>query len=200
MKNIRIALKLLVFALLITPVSSLWAGETGNLVMKYVEKGIAILEDETLKGDDKKEERKERLWGELTPIFNFDEMSQRALGQQWQKLTPEEREEFTGLFTGILKNTYLGETGSYTAKKVVLIREKEKGKYSAVHTNFVLNTGKEAAVDFRMKSNDGNWKIYDVIIEGVSLVNNYRSQFSSILVKSSYTELVKMLKEKVAEG
>ncbi|MCF6147125.1 MAG: ABC transporter substrate-binding protein [Candidatus Kuenenia sp.] len=199
MKNKRFALKLFFFALLLTPFSSLWAGEPGELVMKYVKNGIAILEDETLKGDDKGCERKEKLWAELSPIFNFKEMSQRALGQYWQKLNAEERNEFTRLFTSILRNTYLGETGSYSAKEVVLLKEKEKGKYSIVQTNFILNTGKEAAVEFRLKSNDGNWKIYDVIIEGVSLVNNYRSQFSSILVKSPYSELVKMLKEKIAE-
>lgn len=200
MKNQRIALNLLVFALLMAPISSLWAGETSALVMKYIENGLAILEDETLKGEDKKEERKEKLWAELTHVFNFTEMSQRALGQYWQKINPEERKEFIGLFTSILKNTYLGETGTFSAKKIVLVGEKERGKYATIQTNFILNTGKEAAVDFRMMSNDGKWKIYDVIIEGVSLVNNYRSQFRSILVKSPYTELVKLLKKKIAEG
>lgn len=200
MKNKSFILKLLIFALFLTPFSSLCASEPGALVMKYVKKGIAILEDEALKGNDKKGERKEKLWAELSPIFNFKEMSQRALGQYWQKLNAEERDEFTRLFTSIIKNTYLGETDSYSAKEVVLLREKEKGKYSIIQTNFILNTGKDASVDFRLLSNDGNWKIYDVIIEGVSLVNNYRSQFSSILVKSPYAELVKMLKEKIAEG
>lgn len=120
-------------------------------------------------------------------------------GNTGKKISPEEKAEFIGLFTSILKNTYLGETGTYSAKKIVLVGEKERGKYATIQTNFILNTGKEAAVDFRMMSNDGKWKIYDVIIEGVSLVNNYRSQFSSILVKSPYAELIKRLKKKITE-
>jgi len=179
--------------------SSLLADEPQKLIKEYVDRGLTILKDESLKGEEKAGERKKKLWKELSPIFDFEEMSQRALAQYWQKRTPEEKKEFVYLFTEILKDTYLGKTGTYTTDKVVILQEKQRGKYSIVQTKFILNSGKEASADFRLLNNDGKWKIYDVTIEGVSLVNNYRSQFKSILVRSSYEELIKMLKEKIAD-
>lgn len=176
----------------------LWAEDgPGKLVMKTIDSGLTVLKEPSLKGPEKTQERRQRLWEEISFIFNFEEMSMRALGQHWKKRTPEEKKEFVELFTNILKDAYIGKTDTYSGEKIVFLREKQDGgKYATVQTKIITNTGTEILVDYRMLNNDGKWTIYDVIIEGVSLVNNYRSQFHNILLKSSYEDLIQKIKEK----
>lgn len=176
--------------------SLLRAEEPGKLLMETIDKGLTVLKDPSLKGEDKALERRQRLWNEISPIFSFEEMSKRALGQHWKKRTPEEKKEFVELFTNILKDSYIGKTDTYSGEKIVLLGEKKEDIYANVQTKLITNKGTEALVDYRMLNNQGKWKIYDVIIEGVSLVNNYRSQFNNILMKSSFEELVQKIKEK----
>ncbi|MBI2488269.1 MAG: ABC transporter substrate-binding protein [Planctomycetes bacterium] len=180
--------------------SILFAGDPGKLVMETIDKGLVVLKEPSLKGNDKVNERRQKLWETISPIFNFEEMSKRALGQHWKKRSDEEKKEFVGLFTNILKDAYIGKTDAYSGEKVILIKERVDKEYATVQTKFILNTGSELVVDYNMLNNSGEWKIYDVIIEGVSLVNNYRSQFNSILIKSTYNELVQRIKEKKANG
>ncbi|OOP57711.1 MAG: organic solvent tolerance ABC transporter substrate-binding protein [Candidatus Brocadia carolinensis] len=180
---------------------SLWAAETpGTLVMTTIDRGLAVLKDPALKGAEKVQARRQRLWVEISPIFNFEEMSKRALGQHWKKRSPEEKKEFIGLFTNILKDAYIGKTDTYSGEKIVFIKEKQDEKdYASVQTKIITNTGAVVLVEYRMLSNAGKWQIYDVVIEGVSLVNNYRSQFNNILMKSPYEELVQKIKGKVGK-
>ena len=174
----------------------LCAEEPGKLLMETIDKGLTVLKDPSMKGEDKALERRQRLWTEISPVFSFEEMSKRALGQYWKIRTPEEKKEFVKLFTNILKDSYIGKTDTYSGEKIVLLGEKKEDNYANVQTKLITNKGTEALVDYRMLNNQGKWKIYDVIIEGVSLVNNYRSQFNNILLKSSFEELVKKMKEK----
>ncbi len=176
----------------------LWAAEDpGKFVMKTIDSGLAILKDPSLKGPEKTQERRQKLWEEISFIFNFEEMSKRALGQHWKKSTPGEKTEFVELFTDVLKDSYIGKTDTYSGEKIVLLKEKqEDNNYAVVQTKIVLSTGSEVLVDYRMLNNDGKWTIYDVVIEGVSLVNNYRSQFNNILMKSSFAELLQKMKGK----
>ncbi len=174
----------------------LWAGEPGKLLMETIDKGFAILKDSSLKGDEKTQERRQKLWKEISPIFNFEEMSKRALGQHWKSRTPEEKKEFVELFTNIMKDAYIGKTDTYSGEKVVIISEKQDKNYATVQTKIITNKGTEVSVDYNMLNNPGGCTIYDVIIEGVSLVNNYRSQFNNILIKSSYKELIQKIKAK----
>jgi phospholipid transport system substrate-binding protein len=180
--------------------SILFADDPGKLVMDTIDKGLVVLKEPSLKGNDKVNERRQKLWETISPIFNFEEMSKRALGQHWKKRNDEEKKEFVGLFTNILKDAYIGKTDAYSGEKVILMKERVDKEYATVQTKFILNTGSELVVDYNMLNNSGEWKIYDVIIEGVSLVNNYRSQFNSILIKSTYNELVQRIKEKKANG
>ena len=180
--------------------SILFAGDPGKLVMDTIDKGLVVLKEPSLKGNDKVNERRQKLWETISPIFNFEEMSKRALGQHWKKRSDEEKKEFVGLFTNILKDAYIGKTDAYSGEKVILMKERVDKEYATVQAKFILNTDSEVVVDYNMLNNSGEWKIYDVIIEGVSLVNNYRSQFNSILIKSTYNELVKRIKEKKANG
>ena len=95
-----------------------------------------------------------------------------------------------------MKDAYIGKTDTYSGEKVVIVSEMQDKKYATVQTKIITNKGTEISVNYNMSNNPGGWKIYDVIIEGVSLVNNYRSQFNNILIKSSYKELVQKIKEK----
>ena len=194
-RKITSAICIGVFSLTCMP-PLLWAGEPGKLLMETIDKGFAILKDPSLKRDEKVQERRQILWKEISPVFNFEEMSKRSLGQHWKSRTPEEKKEFVELFTNILKDAYIGKTDTYSGEKVVIISEKQDKNYATVQTRFITNTGTEISVDYNMHNNPGRWTIYDVIIEGVSLVNNYRSQFNNILIKSSYKELIQKIKDK----
>lgn len=179
----------------------LWAAEDpGTLVMETIDRGLTVLKDPSLKGAEKAQERRQRLWKEISPIFNFEEMSKRALGQHWKKRSPEEKKEFVELFTNILKDAYIGKTDTYSGEKIILVKDKQdENNYASVQTKIVTNTGAVVLVEYRMVNNSGKWQIYDVIIEGVSLVNNYRSQFNNILMKSPYEELVQKIKVKTGK-
>src|SRR5574341_1725278 len=105
----------------------LWAAEeTGKLLIKTIDRGLAILKEPSLKGPGKAQERRQRLWEEISPIFNFEEMSKRALGQHWKKRTPEEKGKFVELFTHTLKDAYIGETDTYSGEKIVFLKEKHE--------------------------------------------------------------------------
>ena len=174
----------------------LWAGEPGKLLMETIDKGLVVLKDPSLKGDEKIQERRQKLWKEISPVFNFEEMSKRALGQHWKNRTPDERKEFVELFTNIMKDAYIGKTDTYSGEKIVLLGEKQDNHYAKIQTKLITNKNTEVSVEYNMLNNPGEWKIYDVIIEGVSLVNNYRNQFNNILIKSSYKELIQKIKTK----
>lgn len=179
--------------------SPLWAESPGEIIVERIDKSLAVLRSPALQGAEKISERRQKLWEALAPIFNFKEMSRRALGRHWKDRTPEEREEFTSVFTNILKNNYLQKTNSYTNEKIVYLRETAQGDRSKVQTNIITAKGEKIIVDYSMRKIGNTWKIYDITIEGVSVVGNYRSQFNSILSKSPFARLIQQLKEKERE-
>jgi phospholipid transport system substrate-binding protein len=185
-----------VFIMMSVTSTCLWAGEAGDLVKQTIDNGLRVLKDPTLAGKDKTPERRKRLWEEIGFIFNMEEMAKRALGRYWKERTPEERKEYVELFTVLIKNTYLEKTDTYSGEKVVFLRERQDEGYYKVQTNFITRTRKEIAVDFSLTNNNGKLQIYDIIIEGVSLVSNYRSQFNDFLLKSPFNTLVQNMREK----
>lgn len=176
--------------------SSLWAESPGQIIVERIDKGLAVLRDPALQDAEKISERKRKLWEVLAPIFNFEEISRRALGRHWKGRTTEEKKEFTAVFTNILKNTYLRKTDSYANEKIVYLRETAQGNRIRVQTSILTIKGEKFSVDYSMRKIGNNWKIYDMAIEGVSIVGNYRSQFNSVLSKSPFAELIQQLKEK----
>ena len=132
--------------------------------------------------------------------FNWREMAKRSLSRFWKQRTPDEQSKFTGLFRDLIKNAYIGKIESYSGEKVVFEGEKVEDTYSVVKTKIISpSKGTEIPVDYRLENNGGKWMVYDVVIEGVSLVNNYREQFNDSLQGSSYDELVKKIQDKIAE-
>ena len=187
-------LLLLIFAL-VTP--SL-AGEPTDHIRKTTDKMITILSDPVLKNNV--EERRKMLRSTLNERFDWTEMAKRSLAEHWKSLTEEEKKEFVPLFTDLLENTYMNRIENYSGDKVNYDDEKVKGDYSLVKVTIFTDKQVEIPVAYKMKKKGPEWMIYDVSIEGVSLVNNYRQQFDSVILSSSYQGLVEKLKEKVAKN
>lgn len=192
---------LLINAFCLSSINHAWADEStpGETLVATIDQSLKILNDPALSGMDQFRERRQKLWNAVKPVFDFEETSRRALGRHWLPLTSEERQEFTETFTKILRDFYLGKSDSYRGEKLVYVRElvdKNRGK---VQTNFFTVEQKKIIVDFSMHKVDGRWRVYDVIIEGVSMVSNYRSQFNSIIAKESFDVLMKKLIEKEEE-
>jgi phospholipid transport system substrate-binding protein len=124
-------------------------------------------------------------------------MARRALATHWAKRTPQERKEFVPLFSDLLERTYMKKVEDYSGEKVLYEGETRDGDYAVVKVKIVTKKNKDISVEYRLKKEGNNWLVYDVSILGVSLVNNYRTQFNSIISQSSYENLVKKLKEKV---
>jgi len=189
---------LFLLALLSAPEPAL-AGDPTDQIRGAIDRGIAILQRPDLKAKEKREERREALRKELFPFFNFGEMAKRSLGVHWKDRTPEEREEFIRLFRNLLENAYAGKIEGYKGEKILYRKESVDLPYAEVNTVIVTLQGDEIPVDYRVLKDGARWRIYDIVIEGVSLVNNYRSQFAGILQKSSYTELVRRLKSTIQQ-
>ena len=173
------------------------AGAPEDQVRQSVEKLLAILSDPRLKQEDKKNERREELKKVIYQRFDFTEMARRSLGPEWRRHTPEEQKEFVKLFTDLLERAYLERIESYNGEKVQYLGEREDHGYAEVQTKLVNNKGQEFSINYRLHNVNGDWKVYDVVGEDISVVNNYRAQFSHVLASSSYQELIHRMKEKI---
>jgi phospholipid transport system substrate-binding protein len=174
---------------------TLAAGQPTEAVKSSINEVIRILQDESLKKPERAQERRQILEKVVGQRFSYEEMSKRALGAQWQKLNDGERKEFVGLFQSFLSNSYADRITGYSGEQVQYLNERLEQGYAEVRTKVV--SGKtEIPLDYRMINRDGDWRVYDVVIDGVSLVNNYRGQFSKIIRESSYADLVEKLKKK----
>jgi phospholipid transport system substrate-binding protein len=174
------------------------SGEPLELVKSSGEKVIAILKDPKLKAPDKKQERVERLKEIINPIFDYDEMARRTLGAHWRRRTPAEQQEFLRLFHAFLEKVYSEKLDLYAGEGAVFGRETIDQDYAEVESKVTNGKGEESPVLYRLKRADGKWKVYDAVVENISIVNNYRSQFDRVITKSSFDELKKMLREKGA--
>jgi phospholipid transport system substrate-binding protein len=172
------------------------AGEPLNLVKSAAEAAVAVLHDPKLKSPDKKKDRIERLKEIINPIFDYDEMARRSLGSHWRRRSPAEQEEFAKLFRAFLERIYSDKVDLYDGEKVTFGRETIERDYAQVESTVINAKGEENSIVYRLKRTDGKWRVYDAVIENISIVNNYRSQFDRVISKSSYEDLKKMLKEK----
>ncbi len=169
-------------------------------IKETTDKILAIVSDPSLKSPDKKEEKIRRLRKVVDERFDWREMSRRTLARHWAERTEEEKEEFIRLFGELLERTYRDKVDSYSGEKVVFVGERVDGDYGAVKVKVVGQDQRDIPVLYRVKKKGNDWLVYDISIEGVSLINNYRSQFNNIIVRSSYDKLIKMLRAKVQGG
>lgn len=176
--------------LLMSTATLLWSGEPGDLIEKIILKDISLKEGEGL------EERKDELWKEISNSLDFEEIAKRVMGKYWKERSSEEREEFVGLFVENVKVACMRKTGPRFGEEIISVSEKQNNRYARVHIGLLKRQVEEVSADFRLIKEDGKWQIYDLIYQGVSLVHNYRSQIYSFLAKSSYEELVQVLKNR----
>jgi phospholipid transport system substrate-binding protein len=191
----RNALALLIATIVTLGSASLaGAGAPTDQVREYTNAVQRVLDDPVLKAPDKRQERRTAVRKIASEVFDVAETARRALGPHWQQRTPAEREEFTQLFADLLERTYISRIDLYGGEKVQYTNEQIDGDRAVVRAKVVTNKGSEISIDARMLKNGGRWLIYDIAIENVSLIANYRVQFNQIIRKSSFAELVNRLK------
>lgn len=172
------------------------AGEPTDQLRPEIDRVIKTLEDPTLKGEAKAPARRDALRSITDLVFDWEEMSRRALGPHWQGRSEAERKEFIELFRNLIEYSYASKIESYSGERVSFAGDVVEGDLATVRTKLTTKQGKEVPVDYRMNRRDSRWRIYDVSVEGVSLVANYRTQFNQIIRSSSYEELIRKLKSR----
>ena len=181
--------------LLIGGASAEPGGAATEAVRSTINEVIRILKDAELKKPGRAEERRLLLEKVIGDRFNYDEMARRSLGAQWNKLSDKERQEFVDLFKGLLSGSYVDKIEGYSGEQVHYLNERLEADYAEVLTK-VASDKTEIPLDYRLLNKSGDWRVYDVVVDGVSLVNNYRSQFTKIIRESSYADLLEKLREK----
>jgi phospholipid transport system substrate-binding protein len=173
------------------------AGVPTDQIRVTVDRVLTILKDPALNSPGTKEARRSELSKAILPRFDFEEMAKRSLGAEWRRRTDAEQKEFIRLFTELLKNSYIESIEAYRGQRVVYRSESQDGAYADVGTRVINEQGEEFSIDYRLNLDGSQWKVYDVIIENISIVNNYRSQFGRILSRSSFAELLQTIRAKV---
>jgi phospholipid transport system substrate-binding protein len=176
-----------------------WAGAPTDLLRVQIDRAVKTLEEPELKKEGKTRERRVAVRRIAEDIFDFTETAKRSLGRHWQPRTPAERKEFVELFANLLERSYLSKIELYSGERIAYLGDTIEGDQATVRTRIVTKHGTEIPVDYKMYKQGDRWLVYDVIIEGVSLIANYRTQFNKIIQTSSYQELVRKMKTKQAE-
>ena len=185
----------LVLQLFMGGLSSAVGGAATDLMKGTIDEVLKILNDKELKEPGRLEDRRQRLEKVVAARFDYPEMSRRSLGAQWNQLSDKDKQEFVDLFRTLLTNTYADRVETYSGEGVQYLNERTEKEYAEVRTK-VLSGKTEIPMDYRLLHKDNDWRVYDVVVDGVSLVNNYRGQFTKILHTSSYPGLVDQLRKK----
>ena len=190
-----LAFAAVVAALVLGGLSVAFAGVPTDTVRDYTDAVVKVLEDPALKAEDRRAERRAAVRKIAIDIFDVQETARRALGPHWQQRSPQEREEFVQLFAELLERTYINKIDLFGGEKLRFTEEKLDGDHAVVRGKVITRQGTEVPVEARMINRSGNrWQIYDIVIENISLIGNYRSQFDRIIRSSSYGELAKRLR------
>ena len=182
---------------LLASVSPASAGVPTDQLKGSIEQVIKVLDDPASKADPEK--RRTAVRQAAQQIFDFSEAAKRSLGRHWQGLSDKDRQEFTGLFTDLLERAYIGKIEQYSGERITYSGDSVAGDIATVKTKFTTKKGTEIPVDYRMMQKGDRWLVYDVSVEGLSLIANYRGQFNKIIETSSYAELVNRMKAKSDE-
>ena len=180
--------------------SDVSAGPATDQLRNRIDRILQVLADPEMMKDSRTVERRTALRRIAGEVFDFNEISRRSLGRYWQPRTPAEREEFVRLFADLLERAYVSKLELYSGEKIEYPGEVPDGDVTTVKTRIITKQGTSIPVDYRMFQQGGQWRAYDALIEGVSLVGNYRTQFNSVIQRTSYEDLVKTLRAKAAEG
>jgi phospholipid transport system substrate-binding protein len=181
---------------LIFPVSS-FSGQPTEAVKGNLDKVLDVLRDPSLKAESAKKAKKNKIRDISEEMFDFTELSKRSLGKNWSKFNPDQQKEFVGLYKSLLEDAYADKIMLYTDVKIVFSKEVALTEKTVEVQSTVLRKSGEIPIYYRVIMKDGVWRVYDVVIEGISLINNYRSQFKEILVNKPPESLLETLRKKV---
>ena len=187
-----LALMLLAMAPMATPSPT-------EVVQSGIEQVVQVVQDYDAGHSDGAEKRRSEIRRVAGRLFDFPEMARRTLARHWSERTPGEREEFVSLFRDLLERSYIAKLENYTGERIIYLGETVDGEYATVRSK-IMGRGTEMALAYRLHLVNSRWAVYDVLIEGVSFVGNYRSQFNRIISKGSYEDLVRKLKTGGLEG
>jgi phospholipid transport system substrate-binding protein len=191
----------LVLGLLLSVIPALpaVAGPPSDQLKSQIDRVLKTLDDPELKKEGRGKERRTAVRKIANDIFDFNETARRSLGRHWQARTPAERDEFVQLFSDLLERSYISKVELYGGEKIQYLGDTIDSDQAKVQTKLLTKGGSDIPIEYRMSRKGDRWLVYDVIIEGVSLVANYRTQFNKIIQTSSYQELVKKMKNKQEE-
>ena len=181
-------------------VRDVWAGVPTDRLKSQIDRVVKTIEDPELRKAAKNKERRAAVRKVADEIFDFTETAKRSLARHWQQRSPAERKEFVDLFADLLERSYISKIEFYNGEKIAYLGDTIDGDQATVRTKILTKQGSEIPVDYKMLRGPGDrWLVYDVLIDGVSLVANYRTQFNKIIQTSSYQELVKRMRTKQSE-
>lgn len=197
MKRFKIFILVLLAVCVFFPINNGMASPVQDQLKATIDQILEILKDPSLQGEAQVEKRRQSLRQAINDRFSFKKMSQLSLARHWKQRSDDEKKTFVKLFGQLLEQTYISKIEAYSDEKVIYVKEYVKKKKAQIYTKVITDTI-EIPIDYRMyKTKDDSWLVYDLVIEGVSLVGNYRSQFDQILQKDSYEKLVEDLKKKM---
>jgi len=195
-RRVALVLGLLVSVIIVLPAV---AGPPSDQLKSQIDRVLKTLDDPELKKEGRGKERRTAVRKIANDIFDFNETARRSLGRHWQARTPAERDEFVQLFSDLLERSYISKVELYGGEKIQYVGDTIDSDQAKVQTKLLTKGGSDIPIEYRMSRKGDRWLVYDVIIEGVSLVANYRTQFNKIIQTSSYQELVKKMKTKQEE-
>jgi phospholipid transport system substrate-binding protein len=194
--KLKIWLAVLAAVFIMAFAASAFAGAPTERVKNAADKVIDILKDPKLKGPAHEKQRRAKIMATAETVFDYREMAKRSLAVFWRQRTPKEQDQFVKLFSDLLERSYINRIEGYTNEKVIYDSEKINGDYATVDSRIITKRHEEIPVNYQLMLKNGQWWVYDIVIENVSLVNNYRVQFNKIIRSSSYADLLKKLQNK----
>jgi len=186
--------------LVLSTVQGGWAATAQEQLKSAIDRVVSTLDSPAMKGEGKAAERRAAVRQIANEIFDFGEIARRSLGRYWQPLTDAQRTEFVGLFGDLLERSYISKIELYGGEKIVYSGERMDGDLAIVSTKILTKNGTEVPIDYRLFRRGDRWLVYDVNIEGISLVSNYRTQFNKIIQSNGYNTLVDRMKAKQTEA
>jgi phospholipid transport system substrate-binding protein len=191
-----LVLVLVPLALAVGATPDAWAGPPADQVRRQLDQVVKILAEPGLKREGREPERRAKVRAFVDEIFDFTEMTRRTLAQHWQTRTEAERSEVVRLFSDLIEHVYYSKLATYSGEKIAVLGDAIDADQATVRTRIITQQGSEIPVDYRMLRRGEQWLVYDVAVEGVSLVANYRMQFNKIIQSQSYRALVDKLRSK----
>lgn len=198
MKKNLFSVLLLIFLLIIPPLA--YSAAPSETLKEHINKVLEVLRDPVLKGEPGRKVKREKIRSISEEVFDFTEVSKRSLGQNWNKLNAGQQEEFIKLFKSILETVYADKITSYTDERIIIKEEITLSEKTVEVPTVIVAKTSEIPINYRLLQEKGRWKVYDVVIEGVSLVNNYRTQFREILANKTPEALLDILRKKVGDA